>query len=141
MIGDTNIFMTDDTDATLAEIEIMIAETGYRKNGRGKESTLLMLKYGEEKIGQKKNKIVSFRKTGHFSKKRTGIEQLGVKKFQAKIGLDNIASIQMFQKLGFHEISRSEVFDEVTLAATSANDESFVRYMKDHVVQYNVSHH
>ena len=54
MIGDTNIFMTDDTDATLAEIEIMIAETGYRKTGRGQESTLLMLKYGEEKIGQKK---------------------------------------------------------------------------------------
>ncbi len=48
MIGDTNVFMTDETDATLAEIEIMIAETGYRKNGRGKESTLLMLKYGEE---------------------------------------------------------------------------------------------
>jgi hypothetical protein len=56
MIGDTNVFMTDDTDATLAEIEIMIAETGYRKNGRGKESTLLMLKYGEEKIRQKKTK-------------------------------------------------------------------------------------
>jgi L-amino acid N-acyltransferase YncA len=63
-----------------------------------------------------------------------------VKQFQAKIGLDNIASIQMFQKLGFREISRSEVFNEVTLAATS-NDEAFVRYMKDHLVQYSISHH
>lgn len=54
MIGDTNVFMTDETDATLAEIEIMIAETGYRKNGRGKESTLLMLKYGEESYTENK---------------------------------------------------------------------------------------
>lgn len=55
MIGDTNIFMTDNTDVTLAEIEIMIAETCYRKNGRGKESTLLMLKYGKINILQKTN--------------------------------------------------------------------------------------
>ncbi|KZS07479.1 N-acetyltransferase 9 protein [Daphnia magna] len=96
------------------EIEIMIAETCYRKNGRGKESTLLMLKYGKE--------------------------QLGVKQFHAKIGLDNIASIQMFQKIGFHEISRSEVFGEVTLAVFS-DDDAFVRYLKDHVGQYNVSNH
>lgn len=46
----------------------------------------------------------------------------------------------MFQKIGFGEISRSEVFGEVTLAATD-DDEAFVRYMKDHVGQYNVSDH
>lgn len=65
---------------------------------------------------------------------------MGVKQFQAKIGLDNIASIQMFHKFGFREMSRSEVFNEVTLAATS-DDEAFVRYMKDHLVQYSLSQH
>ncbi|XP_057377473.1 alpha/beta-tubulin-N-acetyltransferase 9-like [Daphnia carinata] len=114
MIGDTNIFMTDNTDVTLAEIEIMIAETCYRRNGRGKESTLLMLRYGKE--------------------------QLGIKQFHAKIGLDNIASIQMFQKIGFREISRSEIFGEVTMAVFS-DDDAFVRYLKDHIGQYNVSNH
>lgn len=47
MIGDTNLFLTDPDDRTVAEIEIMIAETAFRNSGKGKESTLLMLKYGE----------------------------------------------------------------------------------------------
>lgn len=46
MIGDTNLFLVDSENRTLAEIEIMIAESSFRSSGKGKESTLLMLKYG-----------------------------------------------------------------------------------------------
>ncbi|KAM9838123.1 alpha/beta-tubulin-N-acetyltransferase 9 isoform 2-T2 [Aulostomus maculatus] len=89
MIGDVNIFLTDRTDATLAELEIMIAEAAYRGRGIGKEVTSMMMCYG--------------------------VTKLGIKKFQVKIGLDNEVSIAMFKKLQFHQVSVCKVFKEVTL--------------------------
>ena len=68
----------------------------------------------------------------------TGIEQLGVKQFHAKIGVDNTASIQMFKKFGFEEASRSDYFGEVTMAVS---DHEIVRFLKDHDVQYSTSDH
>uniref|UniRef100_UPI0037E723A9 alpha/beta-tubulin-N-acetyltransferase 9 n=1 Tax=Semicossyphus pulcher TaxID=241346 RepID=UPI0037E723A9 len=89
MVGDVNIFLTDPTDPTLAELEIMIAEPSYRGRGIGKEVTRMMMSYG--------------------------VTKLGVKKYQVKIGLDNQVSIAMFKKLGFQEESVCKVFKEVTL--------------------------
>ncbi|XP_042372212.1 N-acetyltransferase 9-like, partial [Plectropomus leopardus] len=43
------------------------------------------------------------------------VTKLGVKKFEAKIGLDNQVSIAMFKKLHFREVSVCKVFREVTL--------------------------
>lgn len=75
MVGDVNIFLTDSTDPSLAELEIMIAgdscllrkpflafftscaqsqiichttEESYRGKGIGKEVTLMMMRYGEQ---------------------------------------------------------------------------------------------
>ncbi|XP_075889695.1 alpha/beta-tubulin-N-acetyltransferase 9 isoform X2 [Nelusetta ayraudi] len=84
MLGDVNIFLTDPTDQTLAELEIMIAEPSSRGKGLGKEVTRMMMCYG--------------------------VTKLGVKKFQAKIGLDN-------------QVSVCQVFKEVTLELVV--DESF----------------
>ncbi|XP_029384202.1 alpha/beta-tubulin-N-acetyltransferase 9 [Echeneis naucrates] len=89
MVGDVNIFLTDPTDASLAELEIMIAEPSYRGRGIGKEVMRMMMCYA--------------------------VTKLGVKKFQAKIGLDNEVSIGMFKKLHFQEASVCKVFKEVTL--------------------------
>ncbi|XP_038164741.1 N-acetyltransferase 9 [Cyprinodon tularosa] len=92
MVGDVNIFLTDPTDPSVAELEVMIAEPSYRGRGIGKEVTRMMMIYG--------------------------INKLGVRKFQAKIGLDNQASISMFRKLQFQEVSVCSVFREVTLELT-----------------------
>ncbi|XP_033467419.1 alpha/beta-tubulin-N-acetyltransferase 9 [Epinephelus lanceolatus] len=89
MVGDVNIFLTDPTDPSLAELEIMIAEPSYRGRGIGKEVTCMMMSYG--------------------------VAKLGVKKFEVKIGLDNEVSIAMFKKLHFQEVSVCKVFKEVTL--------------------------
>lgn len=92
MVGDVNIFLTDPSDPSLAELEVMIAEPSYRGKGLGKEVTWMMICYG--------------------------VTKLGIQKFEAKIGMDNKVSIAMFKKFHFHELSVSEVFKEVTLGMT-----------------------
>ncbi|CAJ1080035.1 N-acetyltransferase 9 [Xyrichtys novacula] len=104
MVGDVNIFLTDPTDPSLAELEIMIAEPSYRGKGIGKEVTCMMMSYG--------------------------VTKLGVKKFQVKIGLDNEISIAMFKKLHFQEVSVCKVFKEVTLELTV--DESVRKRLLEH---------
>ena len=90
MVGDVNLFFNDADDPHVAEIEIMIAEPSARGKGMGLEAVRIMMQYGRS--------------------------VLGVTKYVAKIGYDNVASIRMFQnKLGFQEVCRSECFREVTL--------------------------
>uniref|UniRef100_A0A673MSX3 N-acetyltransferase 9-like n=1 Tax=Sinocyclocheilus rhinocerous TaxID=307959 RepID=A0A673MSX3_9TELE len=89
MVGDVNIFLTDPSDPSLAELEIMIA--GYRG------CNLLL--------------VVT---TPYMY----SVHKLGIQKFEVKIGLDNKISIAMFKKFHFRELSISEVFQEVTLGVT-----------------------
>ncbi|XP_033116861.1 N-acetyltransferase 9-like isoform X3 [Anneissia japonica] len=89
MCGDVNLFLNDQDDRSTAEVEIMIAEKLCRGKGFGKEALLLMMQYG--------------------------VEKLDIKKYTAKIGSKNTPSQEMFKKLGFKQVSFSEVFQEVTL--------------------------
>ncbi|CAK1600122.1 unnamed protein product [Parnassius mnemosyne] len=88
MIGDTNIFITN-KDKMLGEIEIMIAEKTARGKKRGWEAVILMLLYG--------------------------IHHIKINIFEAKIYIGNTVSISLFEKLGFEEKTRSEIFQEITL--------------------------
>ncbi|CAI9286641.1 unnamed protein product [Lactuca saligna] len=89
MVGDVNIYMNDLEDSHLAEIEIMIAEPKSRGKGLGMESVLMMTVFA--------------------------IENHKINTFRAKIGDSNEASLNMFRKLGFKEVSHSVIFKEVTL--------------------------
>lgn len=101
LVGDTNLFMLENDDdeneerpplsnkRTVAEAEIMIAESAAQRKHFGWESMLLMLAYGQKIIG--------------------------CTCFVAKIGFANERSLHMFTKLQFIEVSRSEVFEEITL--------------------------
>ncbi|XP_046584687.1 N-acetyltransferase 9-like protein [Haliotis rubra] len=88
MVGDVNLFFNEG-EKHVAEIEIMIAESSARGRGLGKEALLSMMRYG--------------------------VEVLGLTKITAKIGYSNSPSLAMFNKLGFIEVSRSDIFKEVTL--------------------------
>ncbi|KAL2744128.1 N-acetyltransferase 9-like protein [Vespula maculifrons] len=112
MIGDTNLFFNDMECKYTAEAEIMIAEKEYRHKRRGWEAILLMLRYEEISIIlfysiyiTSLNKIVTF----------VGIDVLNIKRYRVKIMIVNEKSINMFRKLNFHEVERSEIFQEITM--------------------------
>uniref|UniRef100_A0A0K8TN31 Putative phosphoglucosamine acetyltransferase n=1 Tax=Tabanus bromius TaxID=304241 RepID=A0A0K8TN31_TABBR len=89
LIGDTNLFVQVDDGVKTGEAEIMIAEESYQGKRLGWESMLLMLKYG--------------------------LQEIGIKKFIAKIGEQNVKSINMFLKMDFVKVGDVNVFHEITL--------------------------
>lgn len=94
MVGDVNLFLSDG----FGELELMIAESNWRRRGLGQEAVRLMLFYA-----------VNFICLEHF---------------QVKISRSNKASLAFFEKLGFVRESYSGVFDEHTLVAVVKNGSS-----------------
>lgn len=101
-IGDVNLFLHPDfnlEDYGIAgggcEIEIMIAESSYRRRGLGYEALQLLMQFSAE--------------------------QLGVERFVVKVIASNKPSIDLFQKkLGFRLVEYVECFDEMVLFYDSA---------------------
>jgi len=112
MVGDVNLFLSDidepeedvnddgdngietaNTATTTvkrqAEIDIMIAEAGYKRMGLGKSATCCMLLYGSN--------------------------ALNVHRFFCKINEDNLASLQMFRGLGFVQCNYAACFRQIEL--------------------------
>ncbi|KAL1517883.1 hypothetical protein ABEB36_001589 [Hypothenemus hampei] len=110
MIGDTNLFFPNSEDRSCAEAEIMIAERWARRKKCGWDATLLMLLYG--------------------------VLYLDVKEYQVKIAFGNIPSINMFQNIGFSELSRSEVFKEVTFSKMI--DDDWIKWLSDNVGNFEI---
>lgn len=108
MIGDTNIFLPDPNNTSLGEAEIMIAELSARGKGRGSEAMLLMLCFG--------------------------IQNLSIREYQVKISFENETSLKLFQNLKFSEISRSDVFQEVTL--NKVVNENWMRWIVNALPRY-----
>ena len=96
MVGDVNLFFNNPDHNKEAEVEVMIAEKSMRGKGFGKEAVVTMMFYG--------------------------FKVLNVEKYSVKIGFDNIASINLFTKLGFKEESRSDVFQEITYTLDCCSD-------------------
>lgn len=72
MVGDVNMFLNDRDDPTVAELEIMVAESGARRQGIGREAVHLMM---------------------HF-----GVTRLNLSRFYVKINEVNTGSIAMFKR-------------------------------------------
>lgn len=65
----------------------------------------------------------------------SGIENLNLKIYQAKILMDNKKSIKLFEELGFKIIEESLVFKEFTLEKKV--DEEWVHWIKTRTINYN----
>lgn len=72
MVGDVNLFMNDHDNKFNAEIEIMIAEPRFRRCGLAREALKMMIHYGTT--------------------------QLQLTRFFAKVGENNVASIELFKR-------------------------------------------
>eukprot|EP00271_Cylindrocystis_brebissonii_P023280 TRINITY_DN9580_c0_g2_i2.p1 TRINITY_DN9580_c0_g2~~TRINITY_DN9580_c0_g2_i2.p1 ORF type:complete len:139 (-),score=17.94 TRINITY_DN9580_c0_g2_i2:152-511(-) len=96
MAGDVNLFLNDQDDEHIAEIEVMVAEAQSRGRGLAKEALRLLMSYALS-------------------------PPLSVHTFRAKIGETNSASLRLFQSLGYEEVSRSHVFSQVTLELTASS--------------------
>ncbi|EGD72067.1 N-acetyltransferase 9 [Salpingoeca rosetta] len=105
MVGDVNLFFNDPDSKSTAEIEIMIAEPSARGKGFGRQALLMMMDYA--------------------------VKNLSVTKLVAKIGFSNAPSLALFERLGFKEVSRSEVFKEVTLEVQSTELSDYARQHQD----------
>jgi RimJ/RimL family protein N-acetyltransferase len=70
MVGDVNLFLNDRDDSGNAEIEVMIAEPAFRRQGCAQEAIELMMAYG--------------------------VEHLNLHRFYAKINQINVASRNLF---------------------------------------------
>ena len=111
MVGDVNLFISDiepdeeegvsssrtTTEKPLiqAEIDIMIAEKDQKRRGLGKAATCSMLLYGAN--------------------------QLNIHRFFCKINEDNIASIKLFEGLGFTQCDYAACFKQVELELVEVN--------------------
>lgn len=97
LIGDVNLFLSQEDDGTVkAECEVMIASKEHQGQGLGKEALQMIILYASK----------------HLS--------ISPAAFFAKISMSNTPSLHLFRKLGFEEIGRSEVFQEVELRHASS---------------------
>jgi RimJ/RimL family protein N-acetyltransferase len=87
MAGDVNLFFNDRDDDRVCEIEVMIAEEKFRRQGRAKEALLLIMSYA--------------------------LQTCAVRRFYCKINEANEGSIALFTKaLGYKEVNYVKAFQE-----------------------------
>jgi len=97
MAGDVNVFYHG-ADFSEGEIEIMIAEPSFRRRGMAEEAVRLMMEFA--------------------------FQRLGTKRFLAKIGEANVASLNLFEcKLGFENIGFVDAFKEHQLLKERGEDQ------------------
>ncbi|WFD05135.1 hypothetical protein MVES1_000461 [Malassezia vespertilionis] len=100
MIGDVNVFLgerDEEEDIVCGEMEVMIAEHAYRRQGFASEALQLLMHY----ITMVRAEPFPLHPTHLF----------------ARIGLANAPSIALFERLGFVRFKENTVFQEVEVRA------------------------
>lgn len=90
MAGDVNLYLgIDEDDASVGEIEVMVAEIAMRGKGLAGAAVNLMMDYAHR--------------------------ELNITTFRAKILEHNEISLRLFAKLGYVEVARKPIFKEIWL--------------------------
>lgn len=117
MIGDVNLFLSEEEEeeeegnASLennrdqrplqAELNVMIAEKAYQRQGMGREASCLMMMYGAK--------------------------NLGIRRYFCKILTDNHGSRTLFESLGFRQYHYAECFRQVELELKKKTPQEMVQ--------------
>jgi len=131
MIGDVNIFLKgtapsartenliegdldrEDEDEFHAEVEIMIAEPSFRRKGLATETLQLMLGYA---TGQPHAfSVPPLASLSHSHTFEDSPLKIRPTSLITRISDTNVASIRLFEKLGFEITKRVDVFEEVEM--------------------------
>uniref|UniRef100_A0A7S3VKR6 N-acetyltransferase domain-containing protein n=1 Tax=Dunaliella tertiolecta TaxID=3047 RepID=A0A7S3VKR6_DUNTE len=95
--------------ASIAEVEVMVAEPGSRRKGIAQEAVRLMMAFAAQK--------------------------LNITRFRAKILSSNSASLALFKKLGFKETKLVPIFSEVHLELNVRESREACRSLRECVLQ------
>ena len=115
MVGDVNLFLSEEDDQEeenkslkhnrdcpqQAELNVMIAEKAYQRQGMGREASCLMMMYGAK--------------------------NLGIRRYFCKILTDNHASQALFESLGFHQYHFAECFRQVEMELKKQTSQEMVQ--------------
>lgn len=122
MVGDINLFLTpaeEDEEGCIGEIELMIAETKFRRRGLGRAAVLAFMRYLESHLDEILSEYASSFQHGDQNEGQDqSPERRNMKLLQlrVKIGSKNLKSIGLFESLGFVKTGEGEnYFGEVEL--------------------------
>lgn len=119
MIGDINLFLRvedgEDGDAPpqiVGEIELMVAEKTNQRQGFGKASVLVFMKYVAEKQVEILEEFVKSLDEDEREKlvQAAGTQGLKLQCLSVKIGKENVRSLALFESLGFVKVSAEPSF-------------------------------
>lgn len=140
MVGDINLFLrVDDGDEgdeqprLVGEIELMVAEKANQRQGFGRASLLVFLRYVVQKQGQILDEFVSGSVSlEQKSKLRKEGDGFVFECLSVKIGKENERSLALFESVGFVKVSAEpSFFGEYELRRTDLGDEGVRRSLVD----------
>lgn len=110
MVGDVNCFLFEDEDdeGVVGELELMIAEPGYRRKGIGRKALRVFMGY----IHRHWEEIAA-----EFASSSSSVTQRRLSYLRVKINQENTGSIRLFEGLGFEKVGdgKANFFGEVEL--------------------------
>ena len=97
MLGDVNLFLTtsEDSDAVIGEIELMIAVKNQQGHGYGRASLLAFLRF----MVERERELME-----EFERERMSAGGSGIEGLVVKIGEGNARSLGLFESVGFERV-------------------------------------
>lgn len=130
MVGDVNCFLFEDEDdeegaGVVGELELMIAEPGYRRKGIGREALRVFMGYIHSHWGEIAAEF-------HSASSASTATARKLSYLRVKINQENTGSIKLFEGLGFEKEGdgKANFFGEVELRRKKSEGDEGERFVE-----------